>query len=35
MSDENEARRCSACGAKIDKGANSELCVDCIIASEG
>ncbi len=34
MSDENEAR-CKACGAKSDKGANSELCVDCIIASEG
>ena len=34
--DRGEApRTCTACGAEIDEGSDSDLCVDCIIASEG
>lgn len=35
MNRANERRRCSACGAEIDKDSGSDLHVDCIIASEG
>ncbi len=35
MSDDPEPRQCSACGATLPEGHDSDLCVDCIIASEG
>ncbi len=35
MSNDPESGRCSACGAQLPGGHDSDLCVDCITASEG
>ena len=32
---EEAARTCQACGAEIEEDSDSDLCVDCMIASEG